>query len=65
MLNSSAVFTCIKEVNFVELEPTFDGVDERIVNAIFNMTDKIAKEMSWNERFIVEFTGRFLENYWQ
>lgn len=40
------MFTCIKEVNFVELEPTFDGVDERIVNAIFNMTDKIAKEMS-------------------
>ena len=46
LLNSDAVFTCIKEVNFVELEPTFDGVDERIVNAIFNMTDKIAKEMS-------------------
>ena len=40
--NGFAVVVC---ADLLRLEPTFDGVDERIVNAIYDMADKIAKEM--------------------
>ena len=39
-------FAVIAYTDLLGLKPTFDGVDKIIVNAIFDMADKIAKEMS-------------------
>lgn len=41
--NGFAVVAC---ADLLGLEPTFDGVDKIIVNAIYDMADKIAEEMS-------------------
>lgn len=39
-------FAVIAYADLLGLKPTFDGADKRIVNAIFDMADKIAEEMS-------------------
>lgn len=39
-------FAVIAYVDLLGLKPTFDGVDDTVVNAIFDMADKIAEEMS-------------------
>lgn len=39
-------FAVIAYTDLLGLKPTFDGVDDTIVNAIFDMADKIAEEMS-------------------
>lgn len=39
-------FAVIAYTDLLGLKPTFDGVDEIIVNAIYDMADKIAEEMS-------------------
>jgi hypothetical protein len=39
-------FAIIAYADLLGLKPTFDGVDDTVVNAIFDMADKIAEEMS-------------------
>ena len=39
-------FAVITYTDLLGLKPTFDGVDDTVVNAIYDMADKIAEEMS-------------------